>query len=261
MFFSKREKVIRKFSFRKDQDGIINRYLRERSGWQSHLDNTRQFILESAATKEKKSVCVLGSGWLLDVPLEELSEMFDKVVLVDIIQPRQIKHKASKLGNVEVVETDITGGAATAVYELLKKKKKNAELQLADAEFDSKNFGLDVDISQFSFVVSVNLLNQLDILIVDHLIEQELFDNEQSMLLKKRIQKQHLNSLPIGKSCLISDYKEQVYNGEAFERSRDLVFVQLPKGNFHEKWVWKFDSSGRYYHKRKTYFDVKAIDF
>jgi len=68
----KRSQSIRRMGFIKDQEGIMNRYLRESSQWKEHLEHTRKFIRESFAQTEAETVAVLGSGWLLDVPLDHL---------------------------------------------------------------------------------------------------------------------------------------------------------------------------------------------
>ena len=79
---SKQRKLLRKLGFFLDSEGILNRYYREKGAWDSHLENTKKAILQSAESKGKNIAVVLGSGWLLDVPLAELAEMFGKVYLV-----------------------------------------------------------------------------------------------------------------------------------------------------------------------------------
>ena len=51
---------------------------------------------------------VLGSGGLLDVPLEELSRRFGEVWLVDMVHPWRARLWARRLGNVRLIEHDIT---------------------------------------------------------------------------------------------------------------------------------------------------------
>ena len=70
-----------------DQKGIMNRYLNQQGGWDSHLDNSKRFIERSAFLKNKRSVAVLGSGWLLDVPIDYIAQEFGEVYLVDIAHP------------------------------------------------------------------------------------------------------------------------------------------------------------------------------
>lgn len=59
-----------------DQQGIMNRYLGESKQWEKHLPRCRKFITSTfedpGGGEKKESVAVLGSGWLLDVPLDHL---------------------------------------------------------------------------------------------------------------------------------------------------------------------------------------------
>ena len=84
----------------RDQDGVMNRYLSERGNWNEHLDLTKDFIAQSFIQKELDTVAILGSGWLLDVPLEKLIPRFKHIYLVDIWHPRQIRRKVAALDSV-----------------------------------------------------------------------------------------------------------------------------------------------------------------
>jgi hypothetical protein len=82
-----RPKILRRMGYLRDQEGIMNRYLAESEQWQYHLEKTRNFIAGSFNGSQAESVAVLGSGWLLDVPLEKLRRRFRKIYLVDIHHP------------------------------------------------------------------------------------------------------------------------------------------------------------------------------
>lgn len=56
--------ILKKYGFKTDQEGIINRYLREEGGWNTHLEKTKNFILQAAITKQKGIAIVLGK-WLV----------------------------------------------------------------------------------------------------------------------------------------------------------------------------------------------------
>jgi len=89
--FSKSDQLLRKMEYISDQRGIINRYINEGKNWNLHLENTKKYIINSTKTKNKENVAILGSGWLLDLPLSFLNENFKTIYLVDIYHPRQIK--------------------------------------------------------------------------------------------------------------------------------------------------------------------------
>lgn len=259
MFSSRESQIIRKFSYKIDQQGIIRRYIEEEGAWESHLQNTKEFILRSAHHRSG-TVAVLGSGWCLDVPLEGLAGFFDRVVLVDMVHPRQIEHKTARMKNVELLHFDITGGAAAQLFDALKNHKKTGQKpELEKIRLAPENFGLP---KPPDWVISVNLLNQLDILLCDTLNESGLFEEHEIMGFRKTIQQTHIEALPKGKTCLITDYRELQYdeNGK-LAAEKDLVFVPLPAAQTQDSWRWDFDQNQNYHPEYQTVFMVKALNF
>lgn len=265
-----RNRMLRKMGFKTDQNGIVNRYLREEGAWNTHLDNTKQFICRTIANIEKRqSVAVLGSGWLFDVPVEELSREFENVVLIDIIQPKQIKHKTARYGNVTLVEADITGGVIEKAYRLAKNsRKQQRKIPLCNIfpnpdenqiEYEKQLLLLS---GSFDYVISVNLLNQLNILIVDYLKTLGMYNQNELLALSKAIQKHHLQILPEGKTCLITDFEEVITNTKTNQtQKRPLVFVDLPESRHKQYWTWHFDTKQTYYAHHTTTFRVVAQNF
>ena len=244
----------RRAGYVSDQLGIRTRFLREKGNWQSHLDNTRRFIVDAAAnTANHRSVAVLGSGWLYDVPLDELSQMFDSVTLVDIVHPESVKLKAGKLPNVNLVNADLTGGAVVKAAQAESFKQFVGWLPEAKPalSFDS-----------FDLVVSVNLLNQLDILLCDYLKRRFGVADSDLLTVRRMVQQQHIDWLPKQHSCLITDYMQidKPVNG-APETETRLVYADMPNVAPFKEWEWVFDTSQRYSVKNNTYFKVLAVCF
>jgi hypothetical protein len=117
-------KILRRMKYLSDQQGIVERYLEEHEGWKLHLENTRSFILDCVKKYSPKTVVVMGSGWLLDVPLKELMEICERIYLADIWHPRQIRAMVQKYPNCILVYDDLTGGAVKQVYKLVKSFRK-----------------------------------------------------------------------------------------------------------------------------------------
>ena len=61
--------ILRRMGYIRDQEGIMNRYIREKMHWDQHLEKTREFINASFSDKSIETVAVLGSGWLVDIIL------------------------------------------------------------------------------------------------------------------------------------------------------------------------------------------------
>ncbi len=253
-----KNRILRKFGFKKDQNGIINRYLRENGGWQSHLINTKNFIEHSAKAKEKETCVILGSGWLLDVPVDNLNEIFKKVYLVDIVHPKQIIHKYRKYKNIEFIKVDISG-YIKPVYDFIKKNRKtktslNQIVQQFPDDFNKL-------MNNASMIVSVNILNQLDILICDYIKKYEMYSDEEINNFRKIIQQKHIDMMPRNKSCIITDYEELNYDDNMnLINKKSLIYANLPKGKAIREWKWNFDFSKTYHNNYKTVFNVMAWD-
>jgi len=242
--------MLSEMGFISDQEGIVSRYSRELAQWNEHLEQSKQCICEAVQHYNPKSVAILGSGWLFDVPIEFLSKHCEHVYLYDIVHPSQIKHKTSKFGNVTAIEADLTGNVIQLVWEQRKQNKKQIDLNnIVCAGF---NLGIDVDL-----VVSLNILNQLDILICDYISQEFNVSEEELLPFRKRIQYSHIESLSKSNYCLITDFEEHIYslNGE-FEKSNSLVKIEIPTKPHVNYWKWKFDKSGAYYENKEVVFNV-----
>jgi len=239
-----------------DQRGIMHRYAREKKYWDFHLERSKAFITDCARKVSKGHVVVLGSGWLLDVPLHELSSQFKKVTLVDIFHPASAKQQIAKYENVCLLEDDITGG----MLDVLSKIRAARNIRPAVVSFlQPYTYTLPEDVD---FVVSVNLLNQLDILLLEYLERHLRLSSAEKHRISAHIQQKHLQMLPRGKSCLISDVEEEMYddNGD-LAGTQPLIYVDLPNAQKTEQWVWKFDTQKMYNESFTTNFQVKALQF
>ncbi|MEN8203644.1 MAG: hypothetical protein ABFS28_13690 [Bacteroidota bacterium] len=250
-------KIIRRMGFIRDQEGIMNRYLREKSGWETHLQHTREFIQDSFRNPGIKSVAVLGSGWLLDVPLEYLRLHFDHVYLVDIHHPVQIRKKTAPMDNVELIEADLSGGAVGQLWQLSKNRSKQAGGGLMD------QISLQHPLQHINYdaLISVNLLNQLDIMLCDFISRRNYFQQEKQEPLRSALQKFHLQWITATPGCLISDVTEKSEDKKGNLSSKSLLHTDLPEGIRRESWTWEFDSQGTYRPNILTTMEVKAVEW
>lgn len=244
----------RRAGYVRDQLGIRNRFLRESGNWKSHIDNTRSFIIASAGrVPEKRSVAVLGSGWLYDVPLDELSQMFGRVTLVDIVHPEPVKIRAARMPNVQLVTADLTGGAVQQAMRSPSFRDFSEWLPTAVPA---------INLDDFDLVVSVNLLNQLDILLCDYLHKRFKVDDSELMNVRKMVQQNHINWLPAGRTCLITDYRQiDIPLDGSQKKETQLVYADLSQMPSNAEWEWVFDTNQRYSEKNNTIFKVMAVCF
>ena len=249
--------MVRKMNFISDQQGIMNRYLREQKSWEGHLQNTKQFILNSFSDLKIKNLAILGSGWLLDLPLEELSEKYDQILLVDVHHPAQIVKKTESYKNISLFETDLSGEGIKFCWDLRKAKEEHFSKFILD-DFTPHKPDLPVKPDAF---ISLNLLNQLDILLVDFLKKRNVrIVNTEIKKFRKIIQRFHLDWIMKKPGCLITDVRE--INQDDHERTEQkLVYVDLPKGKRSEEWFWDFDLSKTYRPGMETRMEVQAIEW
>ncbi len=252
------KRILRKMQYISDQQGIMKRYIREKIYWDAHFKNSKDFILKSAQTKGKGKVVVLGSGWLLDLPFNELYKQFKELVLIDIIHPKQIIRKAKGYPNVTLVNADITGGLIKYFYGNVKSGRKNKVKNILPS-FKSFSFKLPND---SDFVISSNIMCQLHIILIDYIKRFSVYSNSELKKLEREIQQSHLNLLPKRKSCLITDSEEEIFDdNNNLLGINPLLRLELPQRNFSNKWQWKFDNSMTYRDDAKTFFNTIAIDF
>ena len=244
--------IARKAGYTKDQIGIQSRYVREHDNWTPHLEQTKKYILETAQNVvQKHSVAVLGSGWLLDVPLLELSEQFDEVFLYDIVHPEQIIVKTRKMSNIHLVEADLTYGAVAVA-------EQNNTFEDFLTAFQTLT--PTVDVNQYDFVVSVNILNQLDIILCDYLREKFNVSEQQLLPIRETIQQRHVNLLPQGKTCLVTDYMEEnISLKDSSITIKELLHCNLPAHTFEREWQWIFDKNQMYRKGHDTTMKVRAM--
>jgi hypothetical protein len=257
MYHRSKDKILSKIGYYNDQKGIINRYTREVQFWNNHLEKTRKAILEGISGKERNKVIILGSGWLLDVPIEELSSQFKEVWLVDVYHPPQIVKRTSSMANVRLMQTELTG-LAEQVYNVTKVFRKTKFKTPIEEIIGSEPF----DLNSYDYVVSCNILSQLDIILVDYLKGQNIYDSKELDVLTKSIQQMHLDWLPRNKTTLICDLEEWVMDAEEIvSTKRPLIHAALPGIHSMNSWVWKFDTQMTYYLSYKTYFKVASLYF
>jgi hypothetical protein len=250
-------KAIRRMGFIRDQSGIMNRYLRETRHWEPHLEKTREFIRNSFTGQDYESVTVLGSGWLLDVPLDHLAGRFRKVTLVDIFHPPQIRKKVKDLDHVQLVETDLTGGAVEQIWQL---SKKRGALN-PDSLPEMLHLEPPLPRIRSGVVVSVNLLNQLDIHLCDFLRDCGWTEDEPMDRCRELIQSFHIDWITASPGCIITDAAEINRDRSGKETIKPLLYTELPLGIRRERWIWEFDTSATYRSGFRTRMEVRAVEW
>jgi len=251
----KQKRILQRLGYYDYQNGLIYRHLNQEGGWNHHLENCRNFIIKAAGLIKPEKVTVLGSGWLLDVPLKELSEICRSVDLIDIVHPPDAYSQVAKLGNVTLTELDITGGLAwetwekTSGFPFRKKLKSTDDIIVPDVTLPGDP----------GMVISLNLLSQLDTLPLRRVKEKSDLPGEQYTRFRQRVQKKHLELLNCYPSVLITDTSE-IFTDKKGNRSEiGSIAINLPYGEMREEWTWDFDLVRSDYYGMNSVLKVVAM--
>ncbi len=214
------------------------RYLRNRASWQPHLEKTREFVLSAAEKcRNRSKVVVLGAGLLLDLPLEELSKMFQEVALLDIVFLPQANRKSKAYGNVRVIQHDVTNMAAKLHENIHHGVQELSQASPAISEVD-ENTGL---------VVSLNILSQLWVMPRAYALakmpglDEEAVDDWCRQIVES--QYAYLTSLRCD-LCLVADHEFVKRNreGSVVSRGSSVYGLALPKPD--ASWTWNIAPIG-----------------
>jgi hypothetical protein len=239
------------------QRGLIFHHLSEEGGWNTHLRNCRNFILRSLDFYKPAKVTVLGSGWLLDLPLKEIAEIAAEINLVDIVHPPEVKSQVNELKNVILREEDISGGLISEVWQKAGHRSFLNKLRSLD-EINIKEYQPQFDPGM---VISLNILTQLESLPLELLKKRSVKNEESYLRFRKEVQSKHISFLKKHESVLITDISE-VFTGKSGNISENpSMLADLPESKCKEEWTWNFDLKKSDYYSKKSVFKVSAMMF
>jgi len=247
------KRILAKLGYYDYQQGLIIRNMKQKGGWEYHLSNCRSFILDEIARTAPSKITVLGSGWLLDLPLAELADRVGEIVLVDIVHPPQVKEQTACFPNVKLVEEDVSGGLIAEIWDKVGKgfrfgKRDNLD-DLFIPVYRMRDPGM---------VISLNILTQLEVLPLRLIEKKRKIDKNCIMEFRKKIQNNHLETLRNHHSLLIADIKEVFVHSDGVVTEDKTLVVDVPEENVSKRWRWDFDMVGIDFHGKKSYMEVIA---
>ena len=176
---------------------------------------------------------IVGSGLLLDVPLEDLADRFERVYLVDIFHMPQVRRAVRRYFNVKLLTGDVTG-----IFGMLTENKAPGPRtpppppripHLADADF----------------IVSCNCLTQLAGPFNDMFRKTRGFADKDCDMLSAQVMEAHIAAIAqhaTGVGVLITDTERFAMQGDKVVSAPDLLkTVRLPpapRSQFNEEWDW-----------------------
>jgi hypothetical protein len=250
-------RVIAKMGYYSYQGGLIYNHVDQDGGWDEHLYRCRRYILNILGKYKPNRVTVIGSGWLLELPIAEMVESIPEICLIDIVHPPEVYKQLSRYKNVELSEADATGGLINVVWE----KTKGLSF------FNRRTSLNDIVIPEFipgedpGMVISLNILTQLEWLLVKQLRKKSKILEEEFYSFRKKIQEKHIDFLKKHKSVLISDVEEVFTEKSGNTFSHKTVLTNLPDSDYIEEWIWDFDRNGAGSNGPVCNMKVKAMIF
>ncbi|MFP5223422.1 MAG: hypothetical protein ACLGSA_14115 [Acidobacteriota bacterium] len=230
--------LARKLGFARDFSRYKARWSRNAKAWQSHLDKSSTFIREAARQCIKREMAIIaGSGMCLDIPLEELSSTFRKVVLIDVVHPREVVQSSEKLGNVQLCLHDLTDTLSAVAQSLdggtrlpIDSMGKTAAEAFAKAH---------PELGSADLVVSANTLSQLPLVPTERLWTTGLYCDAElesfaSNLIANHVAWLRLFACP---SILITDLFWISLGQEVAQTTPPLYHTDL--GEPLDRWEWQ----------------------
>jgi len=248
-------RILYRMGYYNYQRGLIFHHLDEEGSWNAHLKNCRNFILEALEYYKPSKVTVLGSGWLLDLPLKEMIDLVAEINLVDIIHPPEVKQQVAGIEKVVLREEDISGGLINEVWQKARYRTLFCKLRSLD-EILINEYQPHFDVGM---VISLNILTQLENLPLEFLRKRSLKNEESFLQFRKKVQSAHISFLKKHESVLISDISEVITSRSGNVIENPSVLTVLPEAKFREEWTWDFDLKKSDYYGKKSIYKVSAM--
>jgi hypothetical protein len=191
-----------------------------RAAWSEHERRTKDAILHAAQRcRQRRTVVVLGSGLLRDVPVAELSRLFDTVVLVDLVHLASVRSwlTVKRLKNVRLIERDLSGLDALLAGEPLEPLAFLRQVPYLD------------------LVVSANLLSQIGIG-----MSRRLEGHAEEEALIRRAIAAHVAGLAqvSAETCLVTDVRCTVIDRSGVAQETVDLMHGVEMGQARQHWDW-----------------------
>jgi hypothetical protein len=248
-------RILHKMGYYDYQQGLIYHNLYQEDGWNSHQQNCRNFILKAIELYWPEKITVLGSGWLLDLPLAEMAEKTGKVILIDIIHPPEVISQTSGMKNVQLIEQDITGGLIEEVWKkagkrtILNRLSSLGEIIIPEYQ----------PVEDPGLVISLNILTQLESQPERLLKKKSRATEAEFRHFRGEVQNKHLGFLKKHRSALITDVAELITDNNGKTSEKETLATAIPEGKMKEEWIWDFDLLRSDFNKKSSVYKICAL--
>lgn len=222
---------VRPMGFLKEAIATAARSKRCQVAWEPHYAKCRELLLaEANACVHKRKALILGAGTLQDIPLAELSALFDEVWLVDLVFLPAARKTARAFANVRLIEHDVTESLQGLYH--------------GDMTVQVPRHWLDD--GEIDWVVSLNLLTQLPYVPLAWLRKRQSQDENALERTAQALLQAHLHYLQRFKAAvvLIADREAQRFDSAGLCLESFELWWGLPVLAAEESWHWSLAPLG-----------------
>lgn len=225
---------------------LKHRYLRRAAAWEDHIARCKAATLSAVhGSGANKTMVILGSGPLLEIPMEELLELFENIVLLDFVHPRDVRARWGRHSRVQLVDQDLLGIAPALLT------WKTGPLPKAAPP----------DLSQFNadFILSANCLSQLALKprqFLENAVAAPDLDHYCELLSAA-----HLRSIQSAGCAhlIIADFESRVIEADGQISERTEPFFDRRTLKLLDSWAWKLAPAGELYKHRAVEMTAGAF--
>ena len=232
--------LAQRLGYRKEAAALRARHRRCRRAWKSHLQRTRECLLQSArltcAQDHGGSALILGGGLLRDVPWRELLALFDAIEVIDVVIHPELRAAAKDSGGrLRAVAMDITG----SIESVAKAPDRTPDLT------PTRTAELFRRCVHQRWVASVNILSQLPSLPCEWLRAHGVPDDALATFAGS-LMEAHVDALAEapGGICLVTETGEQREDGdggsELSGEIAEIIPTRLSSRDWEvlDRWQW-----------------------
>lgn len=212
------------------------RFRRCEKSWKGHLENCHRAILSACESLARtETLLIMGSGPLYEIPMEELKERFSRVILVDLVQPLEVRRRWGQRADVLLMEQDLLGlcGALT-------RWKAGQALPIPNPP--------DLSFLSPDFILSANCLSQLPLVPRERLsrIARGALGDDVLNEFCNGISRSHLEHVrSFGKpNLVISDYETRLLDRRGLVTQRSSPFFETEWMTKVRDWNWSIAPRG-----------------
>lgn len=151
--------IAKKYGFLYQSIALQHRFERCKKAWLPHLKNCQDLYLSQIeGLAQKKTVVILGSAHLHEIPMHLLVNKFEKITLVDVVHPLKHHWLAKRNNRLKLITQDLSG-----CLDKLESLSSLEELHGLINELKNRViFEFEADL-----IVSSNIMSQLALLPID----------------------------------------------------------------------------------------------